>query len=78
MSLILKWALIALVVVWGLWSWRRIKRAPRADSRPEHLQLTAPCLHCGVHAARAEMVAGRSGLYCCIQHCLAHGDQVDH
>ena len=80
MSLVLKWVLIAAVVAWGVWSWRRMQRRgnlPQASSRGEGggMQATWACVHCGVHAAQAEMVRGTHGVYCCIQHCQAHGDQ---
>ena len=80
MSLVLKWVLIALVVGWGIWSWRRMQRPrPSAPPKPPGAatqQLTAACAHCGVHAARAEMVVGQRGVYCCIQHAQAQGDDV--
>ncbi len=83
MSLILKWALIAAVVAWGVWTWRRMQvRGPQSETqrtrapKPTVMQPTQACLHCGVHAAQAEMVRGARGMYCCVQHCQAHGDHA--
>lgn len=84
MSLILKWVLIAAVVAWGIWTLRRNAMALRDQGKPkaktnnrgEGVQATQACSHCGVHAAEAEMLRGQRGVYCCIQHCQAHGDHV--
>jgi uncharacterized protein len=77
MSIVLKWLLVAVVVYLGYNWWRRQIAGPKAPhaGQASGTQLTQGCSHCGVHAASLEMVRGQRGVYCCIQHCQAHGDQ---
>jgi hypothetical protein len=77
MSVLLKWVLVALVVGLGYNWWRRQRTSQPASANPPDPstpQLTQACAYCGVHAASLEMIHGRIGNYCCIQHCQAHGD----
>lgn len=71
----MKFLLVLLVVVVGIWLWRSNRKADAARERPdkppakpkEPVEMVA-CAHCGVHCAREDAIAGRAGLYCCSEH----------
>lgn len=67
----MKLLVLLVVLLLGVWMWRRgrAERASdvhgRARSLPEPM---ACCARCGVHAPRDSMVSGRAGVYCCVAH----------
>lgn len=75
----MKFLLVLLVVMVGVWIWR----SNRADERAERAQgqrrrNQAPgseasiamlrCDQCGVHVPQGEVIAGRRGVYCSAEH----------
>lgn len=78
----MKFLLVVLVVMFGVWVWRNnrreerqareeadVARKPAPRQPPEALAIEmVRCLHCGVHCPRNDAVTGRLGLYCSPQH----------
>lgn len=75
----MKFAIVLLVVLAGIWLWRsnrardRAEQRERAQAAPPSAPASTPvemlpCDLCGVHSARSDIVTGRRGRYCCVQH----------
>ncbi|MEA3393181.1 MAG: PP0621 family protein [Pseudomonadota bacterium] len=68
----MKFLLLLVVVVVAVWLWRSGRLADAASKRkpspPPPPQDMVRCAHCGVHFPQADAVAGRNGLYCCVEH----------
>jgi uncharacterized protein len=74
----MKYLVVLLVVLVGVWAWRnnrRIEQADKAASRPAArppepaLQDMVRCAVCGVHLPQADAVSGRhGGVYCSTAH----------
>lgn len=79
----MKYLLVLLVVMVGVWVWRanrseeRAERraakqaAQRARDRAGRGQVAVDmvgCDRCGLHFPRSDAIAGRKGMYCCAQH----------
>ena len=79
----MKFVLVVLVVLFGVWVWRRNRREElqereeaRAVRKPPAAASTPPaeavemvrCLHCGVHCPSTDAISGRLGVYCSTQH----------
>ncbi|MFC0594339.1 PP0621 family protein [Ottowia pentelensis] len=65
--------MVLLVVLFGVWLWRRGRRldAPPAPPPPRSdgaVQPMVACARCGVHVPQSSAVSGRAGLYCCEAH----------
>lgn len=74
----MKFLLVLLVVLFGVWVWRsnRARREedaapppPRAATKaePQAIEMVR-CAHCGVHAPSTDVVQGRRGVYCSAKH----------
>lgn len=69
----MKFLLMLSVMVLGIWLWRSNREAKSklgqetraAKSRP--LEMVG-CALCAVHIPAVDAVAGRKGLYCCLEH----------
>ena len=65
----MKALVVLLVVLFGVWLWRRGRRldAPPAPPPPRSdgaVQPMVACARCGVHVPQSSAVAGRAGVYC--------------
>lgn len=69
----MKYLIWLLVIVLGLWVWRRARQptkarppaAAPADKTPDTM---CRCAHCGLHLPLDEAVRGERGLYCSTAH----------
>ncbi len=70
----MKYLLVLVVVMVGIWVWRSNRADDRAEARrsrrPAALEAVdmVGCDLCGVHSPSDDLVKGRKGVYCCIQH----------
>ncbi len=75
----MKYLLVLVVVMIGIWVWRGNRAEERAEKRAESLRGRRPaavtsavdmvsCDLCGVHCPSNDLVKGRKGVYCCTQH----------
>lgn len=68
----MKFLLLLVVVFIAVWAWRSSRLADTDQKKkpaPQPLpQDMVSCAQCGVHFPQADAVAGRNGLYCCIEH----------
>ena len=67
----MKLLIVLLVVLAGVWLWRRGRRlsAPRANRAAGAPALPmVRCQRCGVHVPGNEVVTGREGAYCSAAH----------
>lgn len=72
----MKVVMILIAVLVGVWLFRSSRRTPERPStsgwsplKPEVAQLEmVRCLHCDLHLPRSDAVAGRSGIYCSLEH----------
>jgi uncharacterized protein len=72
----MKWLLVLLVVLAGVWWLRKMGRGGRhassSRSRPAATDATpqamTQCLHCGLHLPRADAIPGQQGDYCSVAH----------
>lgn len=72
----MKYLLVMLVVLLGVWLWRSGRQADVAERKDKPAQPPAPpqpqemarCALCGVHLPKNDAVTGRQGLYCSTEH----------
>lgn len=72
----MKFLLVLLAVVFGVWLWRKSRIEDKAAPRPPAPPAQAPdtpqemqrCAWCQVHLPRSDMVNGQDALYCCDEH----------
>lgn len=79
----MKYLLVLIVVMVGIWVWRANRSDERAEKQAERQarkqardragreQVAVDivgCDLCGLHFPRGDAIAGRKGLYCCAQH----------
>jgi uncharacterized protein len=88
----LKIFIFLLVVLFGVWLWRRNRLNALKEKQQDKSQNAASqgnakvdlqepsamhaCDHCGVHLPESDMVKGRTGRYCSESHRQAAGDQL--
>jgi uncharacterized protein len=72
-----KYLIVLLVVLAGLWAWRNGRRTdlpdktgrkPTGKTPPAEPPDMVRCAVCGVHLPRAEALTGRAGSYCSQAH----------
>lgn len=69
----MKFALILMVVVFGIWLWRTNREAnpklkrQQAKAAPQPQEMVS-CTLCSVHVPSADAVKGKKGLYCTADH----------
>lgn len=84
----MKFVLVILVVLAGVWLWRRNRaeeardeaeadraRAQQTPAPPPAVQAPAEmvsCRHCGLHLPAADAVTGTQGVYCSSEHQRHH------
>jgi uncharacterized protein len=84
----MKWLLVLLVVLAGVWWLRHSGRARSRPSSPDKSadpssrqrsasaqidpQLMARCAHCGVHLPQIDAIHGPRGEYCSVEHRQLH------
>ena len=72
----MRFLLIILVVLAGIWLWRASRRAdsqlkpqkPPAKSAPMEPLAMVRCTLCAVHIPAVDAVQGKKGPYCCADH----------
>jgi uncharacterized protein len=80
----LKYAVVILVVLLGVWLWRKNRhedakearsdrakgnaKPPNRNSSSEPVQIMLSCALCGVHLPQSEAIAGQRGNYCSLAH----------
>jgi len=74
----MKWLLVLLIVLGGVWWLRQTGRGGRWSASPRRKSATPPtggstrpmtqCLQCGVHLPQEDAVQGQQGDYCSIAH----------
>lgn len=68
----MKYLLVTVVVLLGVWLWRSRRDATpsgsRRPARPALPQQMVQCRHCSVHLPLAEARQGQLGLYCSEDH----------
>lgn len=76
----MKYLLVLVVVVLGLWALSRARHQRKGDvgaaSAVADPVPMSECLHCGVHLPQAEACRGERGLYCSVRHCEQAGDRL--
>lgn len=79
----MKYIVVALVVLVGIWSWRRGREQERQENQrrrapqppaANHAPTTdmVACAHCGLHLPANDAVQGQRGVYCGHAHRQAH------
>jgi uncharacterized protein len=76
----MKWLLVLLVILAGVWWLRQTGRGGRsraasrasASSTPSSPQDMTQCQHCGLHLPLEEAVPGQQGHYCSTSHRQQH------
>jgi len=69
----MKFALILVVVLFGIWLWRTNREADpkrnrqQAKTAPQPLEMVR-CTLCSVHVPAVDAVKGKKGLYCTTEH----------
>jgi uncharacterized protein len=78
----LKYAVVILVVLLGVWLWRKNRRddpnqvrrgdagVPKDKPSVASPQIMLNCAACGVHFPQSDSIAGRRGNYCSLAHRL--------
>jgi len=74
----MKYLLVLLVVLFGIWLWKHNRQAAQRPSdlptppQPKRTPVVpadmVACRHCGLHLPQHEAVAGQHGLYCSAAH----------
>lgn len=73
----MKYAIVILVVLLGVWLWRKNRADDRADKAAKPKRKEAPsgtpqimvsCAVCGVHLPQSDAVLGKSKHYCSLAH----------
>lgn len=70
----MKYLLVVIVVMIGIWVWRSNRAQDKSESRrnrPPSEDAAVDmvgCDVCGLHCPRQDVVVGRKGMYCCSQH----------
>lgn len=68
----MKYLVLLLIVVGGIW-WIRQQRRPHTHTnKPSGPQVMVPCAHCGTHTPENDAVRGTQGTYCSAAHRDAH------
>lgn len=69
----MKFLMILLLLLIGVWLWRSTRRTPTnnkpppAAATPEPLDMVR-CSFCSVHLPEVEAIHGKKGVYCSAQH----------
>ena len=65
----MKWLLVLLVVLFGVWLWRS-RRPPPPPARPRGRAAAemVRCAACGLHLPQAEALTTPRGAYCSAEH----------
>jgi len=68
-----KGLLILLLVLGGVWLWRKRQPPPAKMDTPKTPQAISPqdmvrCGHCGLHLPSVEAIEGKNGVYCSADH----------
>lgn len=72
----MKFLLVLIVVMVGIWIWRSNRAAERAEEEKERKPRARPtsaidmgrCDLCGMHCPDDDLIKGRRGAYCSTQH----------
>ena len=64
----MKYLVLLLIVVAGIWWLRQQRRPDQAPSQPSSPQVMVPCTHCGTHVPENDAVRGSRGTYCSATH----------
>ncbi len=69
----MKYLVLLLIVVGGIW-WIRQQRRPKQPDNPQKSgpHVMVPCAHCGTHVPEADAIHGTQGVYCSSAHRTAH------
>jgi uncharacterized protein len=69
----MKLVLLMVVVLFGVWLWRsrreaRVRVKRKSSQTSQTPTETVRCSHCSVHVALTEVLKGKKGDYCCLDH----------
>lgn len=70
----MKYLLVLIVVMIGIWVWRSNRAGEKSESRrakPAETDAAVDmlgCDVCGLHCPREDAIVGHKGVYCCAQH----------
>ena len=68
----MKWMLVLLVVLFGVWLWRSRRPPPpptrRARGKPQDPAEMVSCAVCGLHLPLADAERSARGVYCSVEH----------
>jgi uncharacterized protein len=69
----MKYLVLLLIVLAGVWWLRQQRRPDRPSSHtPSDPHTMVACTHCGVHVPETEVVPGQRGTYCSEAHRQRH------
>jgi len=68
----MKYLVLLLIVLAGIWWIRQQRKPDRPSSQKSGPQVMVPCAHCGTHVPEDDAIRGSRGLYCSAAHRDSH------
>jgi len=64
----MKYLILLLIVVAGIWWIRQQRKPDQPSTKKSGPQVMVPCAHCGTHVPENDAVQGSRGMYCSAAH----------